>query len=101
MPRPIAPPARRGLNRSQLYARALSRYLSEDPGHHITRRINQMVGEGAPGCSVRPTESDSMTVGKLDAAAVGSSRTRSRKTKNLRAGLGPFPAVWVVMARAQ
>ena len=34
-----------GLNRSQLYARALRRYLAEDSGDEITRRIDEALGK--------------------------------------------------------
>lgn len=33
--------ARQGLNRSQLYTRALRRYLAEESGNEITRLIDQ------------------------------------------------------------
>lgn len=36
--------ARQGLNRSQLYARALQRYLIEDTGDELTRRIDEVLG---------------------------------------------------------
>ena len=47
--------ARQGLNRSQLYARALRRYLDADRGDEITRRIDEVVGDvGGPADDLAP-----------------------------------------------